>query len=399
MQARPCLYVSYDGLLDPLGQSQILPYINGLAAGGYSFIVLSFEKAERTEVQLADLRRELQAAGVQWITLPFKQGRLEYLKRIIQGAWRLRILARRQPLSLVHSRTILPASMVILAGIKAPLIYDIRAFAGEWIDAGRLKRGSVQARLFSWLEDHLISTAAGLVVLDQSGADYLRTAYPSLKVPVKVIPTCTSLDVFADQDSLAATLQPRGPYRFVFLGGARFPYRPDLAFLLLKQLLSEGIDCTIDFINERDQDVISAAQQQLDFPAERCQVFSLDQSDVSAALRSYHSGFVFNTAGHWRSMSSPTKLGEYLGAGLHVIGLSGIHALHRLAAEDPMAVDVIRESALRAGLSPDRLRTILSHIQMADRGARARKLARRHYDMALAHQKYRDLYAQVLRRR
>lgn len=41
---RKVLYVSYDGLTDPLGQSQILPYLVGLTKKGFAFTVVSFEK-------------------------------------------------------------------------------------------------------------------------------------------------------------------------------------------------------------------------------------------------------------------------------------------------------------------------------------------------------------------
>jgi hypothetical protein len=40
------LYVTYDGLLDPLGSSQVVPYVLGLAARGVEIDVLSFEKPE-----------------------------------------------------------------------------------------------------------------------------------------------------------------------------------------------------------------------------------------------------------------------------------------------------------------------------------------------------------------
>ena len=41
---KKCLYVTYDGLLDPLGQSQILPYIENLSENGYKLFVMSYEK-------------------------------------------------------------------------------------------------------------------------------------------------------------------------------------------------------------------------------------------------------------------------------------------------------------------------------------------------------------------
>ena len=44
---RSVFYISYDGLLDPLGKSQIYPYINSIARSSDSFHIVSFEKKIR----------------------------------------------------------------------------------------------------------------------------------------------------------------------------------------------------------------------------------------------------------------------------------------------------------------------------------------------------------------
>ena len=43
------LYISYDGLLDPLGKSQILPYIKGIATHQKQVHIISFEKKNRIQ--------------------------------------------------------------------------------------------------------------------------------------------------------------------------------------------------------------------------------------------------------------------------------------------------------------------------------------------------------------
>ena len=40
------LYLSHTGLTEPLGRSQVLPYVLGLARRGWDFTILSFEKPE-----------------------------------------------------------------------------------------------------------------------------------------------------------------------------------------------------------------------------------------------------------------------------------------------------------------------------------------------------------------
>ena len=46
------LYFSYDGLLDPLGQSQIVPYVSAISAAGHYVTIVSYEKVERTKEQI-----------------------------------------------------------------------------------------------------------------------------------------------------------------------------------------------------------------------------------------------------------------------------------------------------------------------------------------------------------
>ena len=54
-----CLYFTYDGLLDPLGQSQILPYILNLSEKGFKFIIISYEKTYQSKTKVAKLKKVL----------------------------------------------------------------------------------------------------------------------------------------------------------------------------------------------------------------------------------------------------------------------------------------------------------------------------------------------------
>ena len=66
------LYVSYDGALDPLGSSQVVPYLTGLA-GGARLTLLSFEKPLRwSDVPAREaMAGVLKAAGIEWRPLRY----------------------------------------------------------------------------------------------------------------------------------------------------------------------------------------------------------------------------------------------------------------------------------------------------------------------------------------
>src|SRR4051794_2842839 len=69
------IYVSYDGALDPLGVSQVLPYVSGLAARGIAMTLITFEKPSRGHDASArdGVARRLSEAGIRWRPLHYHQ--------------------------------------------------------------------------------------------------------------------------------------------------------------------------------------------------------------------------------------------------------------------------------------------------------------------------------------
>src|SRR5690242_9441765 len=69
LEGRRVLFISYNGMLDPLGQSQVLPYLRELARRGVGFTLLSFERAKAFEpagvLQCEQLREKLKTQGIE----------------------------------------------------------------------------------------------------------------------------------------------------------------------------------------------------------------------------------------------------------------------------------------------------------------------------------------------
>ncbi len=63
------VFLSYDGMTDPLGQSQVLPYLEGLAASGHRIHIVSAEKSTNSTASEMLLEREFKRApslGIQF---------------------------------------------------------------------------------------------------------------------------------------------------------------------------------------------------------------------------------------------------------------------------------------------------------------------------------------------
>ena len=64
--AIPVLYISYDGMTDSLGQSQVIPYLIGLTKNGYSFTLISCEKEENFAQNKSKIQSILDANNIAW---------------------------------------------------------------------------------------------------------------------------------------------------------------------------------------------------------------------------------------------------------------------------------------------------------------------------------------------
>ncbi len=71
------LYISYNGMLDPLGQTQVIPYLRELAKRGVQFTLLSFERpaafAGDGVRKREELDQELRKHGIEWHWLRYHQ--------------------------------------------------------------------------------------------------------------------------------------------------------------------------------------------------------------------------------------------------------------------------------------------------------------------------------------
>ena len=68
------LYITYDGLLDPLGSSQILPYVKDISKHQDEVVIVSFEKSERLLLGKDALLSDLQNYSIIWKPLLFTKG-------------------------------------------------------------------------------------------------------------------------------------------------------------------------------------------------------------------------------------------------------------------------------------------------------------------------------------
>ena len=400
------LFITYDGLLDKLGASQILPYLRGIAATQGGMAVLSFEKPERFESGHKTMAAELKMYNITWKPLRFTSGfgalgKLWDLARMYYwGAW----LAYRVNIRVVHARghPTAQVGLFIKRILGTQLIFDCR---GLWVDE-RVDKGGwdmsrpmdrLQYHHFKKVERKLFTRADQVVVLTHKVVDEVVKlgALPASKVTV--IPCCADFDHFSLSTDLRKALArealgiPQTARVMGYLGSVGRMYMLDRFFRLFELAASQYEDICVLVITQD----IEALQQLLkcNLPVtlhERVYVKPTSRAEIPNILPALDVLVSFIQPSYARMAASPTKLAECLATGIPAICNAGVGdvAMHIKHLSAGIIVDSVSDDDLTAVVP--RLDEIF-----AMGGQRLRHLARPLLGLELAHERYRYVYSKL----
>lgn len=388
------LYISYNGLAEPLGRSQVLPYVRGLSETGHSFALVSFEK-DRSETTLAaDEVRALLPRGARWIPLRYHQRPTVPATAwdVLQGA--ARALGGDRP-DLVHARGTVSALMANAAARLrgVPWLFDVRGFlAQEYVDAGLWRAGGFLARVTEELEKRLMHRADGLVFLTRRGAEAARAEAAGR--PQAVIPCAVDLDRFAFRPEararIRAALELKDEPLAVYSGSLGSWYLPEemLDFVAASRADLPGLHL-LALTPQRERAEHAAERKGL---MRSVRVLSVSPEQVPDYLSAADFGISFIAPAPSKAASSPTKLAEYLACGLPAVLNAGVGDADELAGE---AAWVLLRELGPSGYA-DAARRVKALLARPDRREVARALAAKRFSLAEAVHRYDGLYRQIV---
>ena len=393
------LYLSYDGMLEPLGQSQVLAYLERLAAERTIHLV-SFEKPEDLADQPARARvaQRIAMSGIHWHPLRYHKRpsalatAYDILAGITIGSW----LARRHGLGIVHARSYVAAVMALaikrLSGAR--FVFDMRGFwADERVDGHIWPAGSRLYRLAKGFErrfllaaDHVVSlTHAG--VRKMVGFDYLADRQP----PFTVIPTCADLDRFRPAAERRPA-QAAGGFTLGYVGSAGTWYLFDVVAACFKQLLKLRPQARLLVINRGEHAYIQQVLGAAGVPAAAVELRSADHAQMPAQMARMDAGIFFIRPVFSKQASAPTKLAELLGCGIPCLANAGVGDMAQILEGERVGVALRGFDAadLDAGLR--RLLALCDEPQLA---ARCAATAQRHFSLDEGVARYRHIYQEL----
>jgi glycosyltransferase involved in cell wall biosynthesis len=349
------LYLSHDGLTDPLGQSQILPYVVGLSAKGYQFTIISFEKTNIDVESENSVARICKEKNITWIPLPYHK-RPPVLSTLYD-LWVLRKtvdqVIQKDRISILHCRSY-PMSLVGLAakrkwGVK--FIFDMRGFwVDERVEGGLWNPHNLLYKIiysyFKRKEKLFLKEADCIVSLTNNAKEEIES-WGFKTAPIKVIPTCVDLQLFNPQ-TISNELRKKKreelgvsseEFLLVYAGswGTWYLTHEIVKFFeILKRenYASKFLILTPDKVDQTGQDIIVRRAARKEMPL----------------LLSCANGCVFFIKNSFsKKASSATKLGEMIAMKIPIVTNSGWGDIKEFASENMMVLENTSDDQLLYG--------------------------------------------------
>jgi glycosyltransferase involved in cell wall biosynthesis len=334
------LYISYDGMTDPLGQSQVLPYLIGLSKKGIHFHLISFEKKERFESHKEKIESICSEAGISWHPISYTKSPplLSTIYDVIRMRKKARQLHKQHAFSLIHCRSYL-SSLVGLHFTKrlsVPFLFDMRGFwADERIEGGIWKLNNPIFKLvysfFKRKEVDFLTQAAATISLTHAGKKEMLTwkAVES-SIDIEVIPCCVDLSLFNPEqikqsNSLISLLLLNDSHHIVgYIGSLGTWYLVDEMLDYYNWLRHHHPHFHFVIVTQDDRSIIDQIALKKGIPFDNYSVFSAQREEIPTLISQFHHSVFFIRPSYSKQASSPTKQAEIMAMGVPIICNAGV---------------------------------------------------------------------------
>jgi glycosyltransferase involved in cell wall biosynthesis len=391
----------------------------------------------------------LRAEGIEWFCLPYHKRPTvpATVYDILAGAWFAARHVRRARLDVLHARAHVPLAMALLARALSParvrLVFDIRGLmAEEYADAGVWSEKSAAYRAVKRLERAGLRRADRIVVLTRRMRDWLVGERMVSAERVVVIPCCVDFSRYgvreeaeassgegeaardadaeasdadagtrdADAETSDADAEARdaddetGGGRFdETRGGGRFEvvYAGSATGLYMLEEMGRYFACLrareprafLRVLTASPHEEAAAVLRRAGLAPGEFWVGFAPAAEVPRYLRRARLGLSFRKPTFSQIAASPTKIAEYLAAGLPVVSNAGIGDTDWLLADERVGVlvgEFTREEYARAAEAS---------LKLAGEpgvGARCAAAARKHFDLAaIGGARYLEIYRRL----
>jgi glycosyltransferase involved in cell wall biosynthesis len=404
------LFISYDGMTDPLGQSQVIPYLAGLTRYDYQFTILSCEKQERFILHKNEIENLLRPYPIKWVSIPYHKkppvfSTIYDVYHLKKKAKQLHLIER---FDMVHTRPGIPALIGLWmkekAGVK--FLNDIREFyADSRVDGGmwNLKNFFYKRiyKFFKQKEIEAVGKSDGIVCLTNA-AEKIIAQWPQYmeKIPLRVIPCSVDMNLFdpekidnAQKLKLKKELKINDDdFIISYLGSIGSWYLTNEMMRFFKVINDKIPAAKFLFISPNEHETIADAARKSGLPENKLIVTKARRSEVSALLSFSKFSVFFIKPCYSKQSSSPTKHGEIMAMGIPLITNAGVGDVANIVEKYHSGIvlkDLNQEEFISAA---NGIRLGVSFDSNTIRNG-----AKEYYNLDNAIEKYHEIYQKILK--
>ena len=389
------LYLTRNGLMEPLGRSQVLPYLVKLSTT-YKIIVISSEKKEDLKNPLYKnrIRKLCIQNKIVWSYSRFSTGGFSIPYQLIHSLIKGLYFSFKFNVDIIHCRSYLSNFIGLLLKFFTfkPVIFDMRAL---WPEEILLKlpngRKSLVYKSLKYLEKLNIKQSEAIVSLTDAAKFYLIDSYNLKSSIIYTIPTC--VDTFRFKYSPI----PKNKIKtFSCIGTI-------LSDWFLLNWLENFFQCIEDFDKDAKFEIITRDNKEILLSKLKIKTRLTNKISISSAssdkmptiISTHTASSMFFKSGISKLGSSPTRFGEILSIGRPIICNSGVGDLNHLVKKNKVGVIVEKndyQSMIKA------IKELYELISDPSTSSRCRNLANTYYSLSSGSQKYSDIYDKLLKK-
>ncbi|QED28703.1 glycosyltransferase family 4 protein [Microvenator marinus] len=365
MKTPHVVYVTFDGIMEPLGESQVVRFVEGInAVCDVKFTIVSLEKGSdlRNLVRQNEMRRRLLQQGIDWVFEQYRAGAVGVCGNLALIARIVGQIADNQGIDLLHARSYLPALVceTMQVAHDIPVIFDFRGYwIDERIEEGRWFTNPLSIEVGRMIERHLFQNATAIVSLTHTAAkDIQEGRFGNVSAPIVVIPTCVDTVRFNLSHRMAPRPAPLAGKNVIgWVGSLNTSYLVDESLELTRWILDEDPNAFFFALTKQVSDFRERALRR-GVPQARMLIQSVEHSEVPRWMGCMDWGLLLLKENVAKRASMPTKLAEFLAC--------GVRPIYHSCNEDMANVMMKSQSGIRVDLGRA-LRDIAMEVTRSDK--------------------------------
>ena len=315
------LYISYDGLLDSIGESQILSYLERLSKY-FNFYLITFEKKNKLNTTLhKDIKDRVLKSNIKWFNLRYHKhpNILSTLYDILRGTIVSIYILFCNKINIVHVRSYIPGLIILPIKVffNFKLLFDMRGlWINERLDRAGWSKKDLKYLFFKRIEKKLLFFSDSIICLTYEAIKILKNIYPEIENKI-FYRAYTSVDekIFKPLHNI----KKNKSIVFGHLGSVDTAYDVEIIYKFINKLLKIDNNIKLIIINEDKHDYLFNLKKTYQIDDSNIEIKFVDRSKLNEEINKIDICIFFAKNNFSIKGSFPTKISEVLLVGKPII--------------------------------------------------------------------------------